>query len=45
MPTERVLDNAGMELHNDDVARLPPVHRGAMNGVRIETVAVGRIAR
>ena len=45
VPAERVLDDAGMELHNDDVARLAPVERAGMYGVRIETVAVAGATR
>ncbi len=45
MPAERVLDDAGMELHNDDVARLAPRELSGVYRVGIETIAVAGAAR
>ena len=45
MPAERVLDDARMELYDDDVARLAPGELSGVYGVRIEAIAVAGTAR
>ena len=45
VPAERVLDDAGMELDHDDVARLAPAELSRMDRVSIETIAVAGATR